>query len=155
MLARPEACLWASTEGPWGVRCCLIPCGIGSKALTQTEVTGSARGYTCGLWNLTVTITVLSSEMMPFSRYVAVAVLVILVAACERQADAVKVTGVTTFDARVVGLSWSPAEHCDGRKRACTRAKIVVTNVGADEGDSMCSVRMLDAQGQKVTDHPE
>lgn len=89
--------------------------------------------------------------MKPFSWYVPVAVLAILLAASERQVNVVKPTGVTTFDARVVGWSWSPAKQCDGRERACTRAKIVVTNVGAGEGDSMCSVRMLDAQGQQLT----
>jgi hypothetical protein len=81
----------------------------------------------------------------------ALGLVAMVVLACQQRPAAVAPTGVTNFEARASGFSPSPADQCDGKADACTRIKFVVTNVGDQEGDTMCTVRMINARVNRST----
>jgi hypothetical protein len=93
---------------------------------------------------------VLRKKMRAIVLCLALGLVAMVVSACQQRPAAVAPTGVTNFEAQASGFSPSPAEQCDGKADACTRIKFVVTTVGDQEGDTLCTIRMIGARGQEV-----
>jgi hypothetical protein len=78
------------------------------------------------------------------------ALICLAAAGCQDPAQVTAPSDVTVFEAKLVGFSSVPAHECDGRPNGCTRTKVIITNVGDEEGDAICIARMFNAKGRRV-----